>query len=75
VRKWRVELRQRADEFEGRLGRVANFLDADLPRAIAALERMAAALDKYTERAAPSEADAESEEVESAPDPADGSEP
>lgn len=56
VRKWRVELRQRADEFEGRLGRLTNFLDADMPRGIAALERMAAALDKYTEKAAPSEA-------------------
>jgi len=55
IRKWRVELRQRADEFEGRLGRLTNFLDADVPRGIASLERMAAALDKYTEKVAPSE--------------------
>ncbi len=67
VRKWRVELRQRADEFEGRLGRLTNFLDADLPRGIAALVRMAAALDKYTETAAPSEASPESGSAESSP--------
>ena len=74
VRKWRVELRQRADEFEGRLGRLTNFLDADLPRGIAALERMAAALDKYTEKAAPSEASPGSGSEESSSNNADENE-
>ncbi|MBC8869471.1 MAG: hypothetical protein H8E44_08640 [Planctomycetes bacterium] len=75
IRKWRVELRQRADEFEGRLGRLANFLDADLPRGVAALERMAVALDKYTERAAPSEAGPGNTGAESSSDTPEENEP
>lgn len=74
VRKWRVELSQRADEFEGRLGRLTNFLDSDMPRAIAVLERMATALDKYTEKATPSEASPGSGSLESTSNTADESE-
>jgi hypothetical protein len=55
VRRWRVEMHRQADNFEGRLAKLANYLDSDLPRAIASLERMIAALDKYTNRAGPSE--------------------
>jgi len=75
IRKWRVELRQRADEFEGRLGRLTNFLDADLPRGVAALERMAVALDKYTERAAPSEVGPENADAESSSNTPEENEP
>lgn len=74
VRKWRVELKQRVDEFEGRLGRLTNFLDADLPRGVAALGRMAAALDKYTEKAAPSQAGPGSGSAESSLNTPDESE-
>jgi len=63
VRKWRVEVNHEVDEFEGRLARLTNFLDSDFPRAIATLQRMAAALDKYTERAAPTEAGSASIEI------------
>ncbi len=56
VRKWRVAVKHEADEFEGRLAKLANFLDSEFPRAIAKLHRMAAALDKYTERMGPTEA-------------------
>ncbi len=55
VRRWRVEMQRQADNFEGRLAKLGNYLDADLPRAVAALERMITALDKYTDRAAPTE--------------------
>jgi hypothetical protein len=55
VRRWRVAMQRQADNFEGRLARLTNYLDADLPRAVVALERMSAALDKYTERTAPAE--------------------
>jgi hypothetical protein len=55
VRRWRVVLQRQADNFQGRLAKMTNYLDMDLPRAVAALDRMLTALDKYTERAAPSE--------------------
>ena len=55
VRRWRVALRRQADNFQGCLAKMTNYLDTDLPRAVAALERMITALDKYTERAAPVE--------------------
>ena len=55
VRRWRLAVQREADDFQGRLAKLASGLDMDLPRALAALERMAAALDRYTERAAPVE--------------------
>lgn len=53
VRKWRVAVKQEVDEFLGQVAKMTNFLDAEAPRAIAALERMAAALDRYTEARSP----------------------
>jgi exonuclease VII large subunit len=53
VRKWRVTLHREADQFEGRLARLNDFLDTDIPRSLATLERMAAALDRYTETRRP----------------------
>ena len=55
VRRWRVALQRQADNFQGSLAKMTNYLDTDLPRAVAALERMMTALDKYPERAAPVE--------------------
>jgi hypothetical protein len=48
VRKWRVVVHHEAEEFAGETAKLTNFLDCEFPRAVAALERMAAALDKYT---------------------------
>jgi hypothetical protein len=53
VRQLRVSVRQEADAMQGRMLRLTDFLDTELPRALAALGRMSAALDKYTERNAP----------------------
>jgi hypothetical protein len=58
VRKWRVMLHQEGDDFLGHVGRLNNYLDIELPRAVAALERMAQALDKYTELTSPGAAGA-----------------
>ena len=55
VRRWRIAVQREADKFHGHLAKFGNCLDMDLPRALAALERMAVALDRYTERAAPVE--------------------
>jgi hypothetical protein len=48
TRRWRLALHQQADAFLGHLGRLTNYVDTDLPRALATLERLAQALDKYT---------------------------
>ncbi len=48
TKRWTRTLRQELNEFEGQLAKMNNWLDADLPRAVAALERMLGALDKYT---------------------------
>ena len=53
ARKWRVTLHQESDEFLGHIGRLNNYVDTELPRALATLERLAQALDKYTELTAP----------------------
>ena len=53
VRRLRVSVQQEADAMHGRLLRLADFLDTEFPRALAALGRMSAALEKYTERTAP----------------------
>lgn len=49
VRKWRLTMHQESDQFLGNVGRMNNYLDTELPRAVATLERLAQALDKYTE--------------------------
>jgi hypothetical protein len=49
VRHWRQKLRQRTDEFSGKLARLAHYVEEDLPQAIAALERMLGALEKYVQ--------------------------
>ena len=56
VRRWRLALAREVDDFQGRLAKLSSCLDMDLPRALAVLERMATALDRYTQRAAPVEA-------------------
>lgn len=53
VRRLRVSVQQEADAMHGRLLRLTDFLDTEFPRALAALGRMSAALDKYTQRTAP----------------------
>jgi hypothetical protein len=53
VRRWRVSVQQEADSLHGRLLKLTDFLDTEFPRAIAALGRMATALDKYTDRRQP----------------------
>ncbi len=49
VRKWKIKLRQEIKETESGLGSIANFLDADIPRALASLERQLLALRQYSE--------------------------
>lgn len=49
VRQWRGTLRKEIEEFKVQLARLNNYLEADLPRALASLERMATALEQYVQ--------------------------
>lgn len=53
VRRWRVSVEKEADSLHGRMLKLTDFLDTEFPRALAALQRMATALEKYTERTMP----------------------
>jgi hypothetical protein len=47
VKKWTLAIRHELDEFDGELAKMNGWLEADMPRAVAMLERMVRALDKY----------------------------
>lgn len=47
VKRWTNTIRQELDDFDGELAKMRNWLETDLPRAAALLERMVRALDKY----------------------------
>jgi hypothetical protein len=47
VKHWINTVRQELDDFYGELAKMNNWLETDLPRAAAALERILRALDKY----------------------------
>ncbi len=49
TKQWRHQIRHHGDEFEGRMSRLAHYVDDDLPKAIAALDRMIRSLEKYAE--------------------------
>ena len=47
TRRWIQAIRQEINEFDGQVARLNNYLETDIPRAAAALERMVTALEKY----------------------------
>ena len=53
VRAWRQQVAHESVEFAGRQGQLSNWLQADLPRTVAALERRIAAIDAYLTAAPP----------------------
>ena len=53
VRRWVRVVRAELTEFDGQMARMNNYLDTDIPRAAAALERMLRALDKYAQSTQP----------------------
>jgi hypothetical protein len=54
VKRWIRTVRGELNEFEGQMARMTECLDADIPRAVAALERMLVALEKYLASSTPS---------------------
>ena len=53
VKRWRMRIHKEVDEFQVQLAKLQGYLDHDLAGAMAGLARMAAALDKYVQTAAP----------------------
>ncbi|MDP6445973.1 MAG: hypothetical protein QGG36_06795 [Pirellulaceae bacterium] len=53
AKSWRIKFKQELDEFVASITKTSSFLEFDLPRAIALLERMSKALDRYTAAQAP----------------------
>lgn len=53
VKQWRHAMQHQVDEFSGRMNKLVHYLETDIPRAIAALDRVIEAVEKYTETRAP----------------------
>jgi len=47
TKRWARIVQQEVSDFEGQVAQLNNLLDSDVPRAVAALERMVRALDNY----------------------------
>ena len=52
VRRWKVQIRKEAEEFQVQIAKLRQFLESDLIRSIASLKRMSEALDKYVQKSA-----------------------
>ena len=50
LRRWRVEMQKSVEELQVQLGRAKHYLETDIVKAIAALDRITAALDRYIEQ-------------------------
>ncbi len=53
VRRWRMQIRKEVEEFEVQLAKLKQYLETDLVRGIAVLERMSAALSQYAQQGGP----------------------
>ncbi len=49
VKHWRIKMRHQSEEFRGKLSKLKHYADVDIPRALAAMDRMLRALEKYTD--------------------------
>ncbi len=54
LRRWRNELQKAVEELQVQFARAKHYLETDLAKAIATLDRVAAALDRYAQQSAPS---------------------
>lgn len=53
VKRWGRAIQHELNEFTGRMAQFATMLEADLPKAVATLERILDALDRYTSMSGP----------------------
>jgi hypothetical protein len=49
TKRWKVEMRKRHEDFQVQIAKARQYLEADLPRAIAQLDRQLEALARYAE--------------------------
>lgn len=52
VRRWRIEMLKATEELHSQLAKARHYLESDLVKGVAALDRMSAALDRYVEQTA-----------------------
>ena len=50
ARRWRIELQKAVEDLQVQLARTKHYLESDLAKAVAALDRITAALEQYTEQ-------------------------
>ncbi len=62
VRHWVRAIRHEADEFGGKMSNMRHHVEGELPRAVAALDRILAALEKYAQVNVPRQSPAADEE-------------
>ena len=55
VRRWKMQICKEVEEFEVQIAKLRQYLEGDLIRSIASLQRMTAALDQYAQKTAPIE--------------------
>jgi len=53
ARRWRPQMQKESEEFKVQIAKMKRFLESDFTRAIAALDRMSEALDRYVEQGGP----------------------
>jgi predicted nucleic acid-binding Zn-ribbon protein len=49
LRHWRIVMRKQTEDYQTRRARLVHYLDTDIPKAVAALERILQVLEKYAE--------------------------
>jgi len=53
ARRWRPQMQKESEEFKVQIAKMKRFLESDFTRAIAALDRMSEALNRYVEQGQP----------------------
>src|SRR5262249_46647786 len=53
TRRWRAEMHKASEEFQVHIAKWKSYLESDLVRAMAMLDRLSDALDRYAERSGP----------------------
>ena len=67
ARRWRNVLRKEVEEFQVQIAKMNEYLDGDLIRAVATLQRLGEALDRYVESSAPRQAGVASDPLPQGP--------
>ena len=72
VKAWRHQMQHQVDEFSGRMNKLIHYLETDIPKALAALDNVIVAVEKYSETRQPTKARQRYEILEDAGEDLDG---